>query len=90
MSQRTDKVLRGLNLAVGIIVVTVLVVVGGAVLYQDAKGLRTKVRNSGEDRGTVQDPQSAIKAAFDKMSREVQERSQPQQPRGSWGGGWKK
>jgi hypothetical protein len=44
---------------------------------------------SDEDLKVLKDPKAANKAAYEKMSRELWERSQSQQPQIDWNQGWK-
>jgi hypothetical protein len=94
MSNQTDKTLQRVNLAVGAFLIAAVLVFSGAVVYEKLSTARPKGRTSG-DSATEDGPESAIKGAYEKMMREIQERSQSQErpappPRGSWGGGSKK
>jgi hypothetical protein len=95
MSHRTDKTLQTINLVVGGVLVAAVLVFSGAVVYQKLSAARPKGRTSSGDSATGNDLESAIKGQFDKVMREIQERSQSQEspppppPRGNWGGGSK-
>jgi hypothetical protein len=80
-------------MAVGVFLITMIVVVGGTWLYQNrntAIDLPPQGWVSDEDREVLKDPKAANQAAYDKMSREAWERSQSQQPQNSWSRGGKK
>jgi hypothetical protein len=87
MTPQTQETLHTVSRAVGVLLITLLVGVGGTLLYHNrnaAIDLLPQSWLSDEDREVLKDAKAANQAAYDKMSREAWERTQSQQPQNGW------
>jgi hypothetical protein len=87
-----QKTLQTVSTAVGVFLLTMLVAVGRIYLYQNRDAATKLSPNSwlsDEDREALRDRKAANKKYYDKMSRELWQQYQAQQPQNGWGG-WKK
>jgi hypothetical protein len=96
VTQQSQKSLQTVSLIVGVFLTTMLMGVGGTVLYQNrnAVNLISKGGLSDEEIEVLKDPKAANKKYYDKMNKELWQQYQaqqpPQQPQSGWQpqGGW--